>query len=156
MNVIMYNYRVGVIQDIVLPRIFAANNNSPMPTKLLMKATKVAITIYAPLQNVGFCISLLCCRDIHTAFTSLPYIVAIDIDAMLLWILAKCFGLCKLYELAILNPIIWTTLMVATPDSWNPIIAMPATVSSAVLPALMINKVFCSKRRNQVKPIIIK
>ena len=122
--------------------------NFIMPTRILFKATKAAIAVYAPLQNIAFCISMQVCGDAHTAFTSLPYVLAIDIDVLLLWFLTRCFGFCRLYELAILNPFIWTTLMVVTPYSWNPTIAALASICSAVLVMLLIGKWYNKKRIN--------
>ena len=124
---------------------FAPIIDNRMPTKLMVKATKAVIAVYAPLQNLGFCISLLCCQDILAAITSLPYVIAIDLDVMLLWFLAKCFGFCRLYEIAILNPFIWTTLMLITPTSWNPILAVGAMLSSAVLSILLVSKWYYNK-----------
>lgn len=124
---------------------FAGDINNRMPTKLMVKATKAVIAVYAPLQNIGICISVLCCQDVLTAFSSLPYIIAVDLDAILLWVLAKCFGFCRLYEIAILNPVFWTIIMNVTPQSWNPYIANAALLSSAVLALLLVTKWYYNK-----------
>lgn len=119
-----------------------------MLPKTIFKVTRAVIAFYAPLQNIGICVSILCCKDILAAFSSLPYIIAIDLDAILLWVLAKCFGFCRLYEIAILSPLLWTLLINVTPEEWNPYIALLALISSAVITILLIRKWFVTRSTN--------
>lgn len=107
-----------------------------MRTKML-RASKIAIMLYAPAQNVAFLTTLLCHKG-EASFTSFQHLLVVDIDSIALFILARTFGFCRAYQLALLNPVVWNTLLYHTPLSWNVWIEPAAVASTGLMIFLML------------------
>ena len=107
-----------------------------MKTKML-RAAKASVMLYAPAQNVAFLTTLLCHKG-EVSFTSFQHLLVVDIDCIAVFILARTFGLCKTYQLALLNPVIWNTLLYLTPLSWNVWIEPIAVAVTALMIFLML------------------
>lgn len=112
-----------------------------MSTKML-RAAKIAVMLYAPMQNVAFLTTLLCHKG-EVSFTSFQHLLVVDIDSVALFILARTFGFCRVYQLALLNPVVWNTLLYHTPLSWNVWIEPIAAISTGVMLFLLLKT--CAK-----------
>lgn len=115
----------------------------------MLKAAKVAIMLYAPAQNVAF-LTMLLCHSSEVAFTSFQHLLVVDIDCIAVFILARTFGMCKTYQVALLNPVVWNTLLYHTPLSWN-VWEEPLAIATTATMIVLMLKVWGKNMYNSYK-----
>ena len=107
----------------------------------MLRAAKTSVMLYAPAQNAAFLTTLLCHKS-EASFTSFQHLLVVDIDCIAVFILARTFGMCKTYQAALLNPVLWNTLLFHAPTSWHVWLEPLAMAVTAIMIGLML-QIWC-------------
>lgn len=106
----------------------------------MLRAAKLGTMLYAPAQNIAFLATLMCC-DNNEAFTSLQHLLVVDIDCLILFVIARTFGLCPTYQFSLINPLIWNTILYFTPLHWNAWIE-PIAIGVTIITLLLLLRIW--------------
>lgn len=101
------------------------------------KIAKAIVMCYAPVQNV----CLIACLIFHNqqeTYTTFQHLLSVEIDSIATWFVAAYFGMCKKYQIAVLNPPLWHIILYYTPISWNAwIVPVAITITVGIIGVLL-------------------